>query len=276
MECLVALNKGFEDICRQEIKEILGKKAASSDGFLKIKLDEKELLKLVYLMRSAKNIFVEEKNEKKLVVNDSRKFIVKNNPPNLNCSLAYCLARYSGYKGKDVLLDVLCCGSKILIEAWHFANKIPAGKFIDLNSEFFKDIKDEILFEKAEEKNNLEIYGMDSYTGNIEDSKLNVQSAGADIKLSARSIDWADCLFDEKSVDKIITYLPSGSGASTDALYRELFYQGKYCLKKNGIVVLLSKRAEAVEKYAKLFGFKVLEKRESDIGVVFKIKNVNK
>jgi len=83
-----------------------------------------------------------------------------------------------------------------------------------------------------------------------------------------------DCLFDEKSVDTIITVLPSGGGQSTDALYRELFCQSGYCLKKSGVLVVASKRPELVEKYAKIFEFKVVNKRNAgNPGFVFKLEH---
>ncbi|MBW3012404.1 hypothetical protein KY311_04415 [Candidatus Woesearchaeota archaeon] len=240
MECTIAPNKGFEDFCKAEIKQILKKNAKLSKECFKLKLTEKDIEKLGS-MKTAKNIFIGEGQEKKLIASDKRQYLVKNNPPNLGPSLAHCMVLFSGYKPKDVLLDPLCCGSKIVIEAW----LLGKGK---------------------------SIFGIDSYTGNIEDSKLNIQAAGADISLSCRSIDWLDYLFEPKSVDKIITYMPSGSSSSTDALYRELFYQAKYCLKKNGIIVVASKRQEAIEKYAELFEFVIDDKRESDLGKVFKIK----
>jgi len=284
MEYKITFQQGFEDICKQEIKKIIGKNPRKAKGFFKINLDEKELLKLMFFARSAKEIFASENEENKLVVaGQKRTYIVKNNPPNIDCNLAYCLVNYSGFKKKQTLLDPLCCGSKILIEAWHYANKIPNGKFMlntILQSEFFKSIDEKeksiLIANWSETKNNeLEIYGMDSYTGNIADSKVNAQSADAGIKLSCRSIDWVDCVFDEKSVDAIITILPSGSGQSTDVLYREVLSQAEYCLKKNGTVVLVSRRPDAVEKYAKLFSFKITDKRDlGNLGIALKIKRI--
>jgi len=209
---------------------------------------------------------------------DKRSYIVKDNPPNLSSCIAFLAVRETDFKKEDVLLDPLCRGGKFLIEAAHFTNNIPPGKFIKrfafMDFKIFENGNFEQVFKKWDKskKRKLKIFGLDSYTGNIDNAKQNIKKANVKAKLSCRSIDWMDCLFRRNSVDKIVIMLPSGKHKSTEALYRELFYQSDYCLNKKGLMVVLSEQENLIKKYAEHMNLEIVKIIELNRIKLFKLK----
>ncbi|MEK6852954.1 MAG: hypothetical protein AABX59_03680, partial [Nanoarchaeota archaeon] len=198
---------------------------------------------------------------------DERDFIIHNNPPNLHGSISYALVKLSSYSKGKVFVDALCQGGKNVIEAAHHAQKIPVGmfrkKFSFMNFKQFNDNiqqKLEKLNQVNKKKEEIEIYGVDSYIGNIKNARENLRVAKCkDIKLFQRSIDWLDTLFDANSVDILIAYLPRGSRktlpADTANMYREFFSQASYVLNEKGRIGIISSREDLVKNYMKNFEF---------------------
>ena len=70
-----------------------------------------------------------------------------------------------------------------------------------------------------------------------------------------------DTLFKKDSVDLIISkpIYPSKRRKleEVDKIIKELFHQASYILKKNGLMLLISPKIELLEKYSKIYKFKV-------------------
>jgi 23S rRNA G2445 N2-methylase RlmL len=302
MKFVLNVKKGCEELAKQEVKKIVGKKLTK-----KLEFTTKDILdgcKLCYLSRSITKVLMEikdagkyldldnkehldkyiKKKDKNIYIDfsvpslDKRAYIVKDNPPNLSCSTAFLAANELELKKTDTVLDPLCRGGKFLIESCHFINQVPPGrfksKFAFMDFKIFEDEDFSRLFKKWDKSKSAELnlYGMDSYTGNIENIKENLKNAKVNANISCRSIDWMDSLFEQNSVDKIIVMLPSGKHKSTEALYRELFYQSSYCLKKNGIMVVLGERDNLIKRYAEQMNFKIIKKIELNRLKLFKLK----
>ncbi|MBW2969414.1 hypothetical protein KY314_04875, partial [Candidatus Woesearchaeota archaeon] len=58
MKAIAITNKGIEDICALEIKEILKKDSQINSGFVVFEASEKEIVKLIYLGRSFSKILL--------------------------------------------------------------------------------------------------------------------------------------------------------------------------------------------------------------------------
>jgi 23S rRNA G2445 N2-methylase RlmL len=295
MKFRVMIGKGCIDIAKQEIKNLTGKRLVNGHFSTKDAVDG---CRLCYCARSIRNVFLEvtekkaaEYDEKlirkidgKIYVNFSgfslnqRGYIAKDNPPNLTSDIAFLAVNEAELRKDQVILDPLCRGGKFLIEAAHMLNNVAPGRFISkfafIGFRIFKKTDFNKMFKQWDKsrKNRLKIWGIDSYTGNIENARENLKKADVDAQLSCRSLDWMDHLFQRQSVDRIITMLPPGKHKSTDALYRELFYQAAYCLKQDSLMVVLSEREDIMKKYAEQMNFEITKIHELNSMKLFKLK----
>jgi 23S rRNA G2445 N2-methylase RlmL len=294
MKFAVIANKGCHELVNEEVRNITGKKLAmGKSGFYFTTKDAMDGCRLCYLSRSIRRVLLKTPDagpENKFIRQIGKDFYidfsgfdldkraVKDNPPEFSSSAAYFAAKKAELKSSHVILDPLCRGAKILIEASGILSNSPPGKFfssfafmqfgIFKNEDFSKWFSE---WDKSR-KIKLHIFGMDSYTGNVENAKENLNKAGAEAGISCRSIDWMDALFSKSSVDRIITMMPPGKHESTGALYRELFNQSAYCLKKKGLMVVLSEREELIKKYAEQTGFEIIEKIQLNRLAMYKLK----
>jgi len=152
----------------------------------------------------------------------------------INACIAYSLLKIAESKKEDVILDPFCKDGIIPIEAYLSGyKKIKAS--------------DETFF-------------------NVKSSKINAKIAKAKINFSQYGVDWLDTKIKGKSIDKIITSIPSESKSKsveeTEKLYKELFNQSNYVLKKRGTITILTKKPNLLIKIAKENKYKLIKKRK--------------
>jgi len=153
-------------------------------------------------------------------------------PNSLNASIAYSLSR--GIKG--TILDPMCGAGTIPIEAALYqTGQLPHGKQFAFQK--FMDYK--IV---SGRKKKADVYASDHILKFIKSTNHNAKLAGVEFTILKMEIEWLDTKLDKASVNAIVTNPPSES-KHHDAgyilkLYKELFYQADYVLKKNGKIVL--------------------------------------
>lgn len=181
-----------------------------------------------------------------------RQYRIFTAPGILNANLSYALVRLSGYKKKEKLVDLFCKSGVLCIEAALYNAGISSSHY---NKDFaFKKIKRysrdwDAFFKKIEDKkcdDKQDIKGYDSLLRNLEASKKNAKLAGVDklITFSKMDLDWMDTKIDEKTVDIVISRIQCASKnfaeGSAKKIYKELFYQAEFFVKKKGRLCLLS------------------------------------
>ena len=153
---------------------------------------------------------------------------IRINNDSLNACLAYSLLKISKFNKNKLLIDVFCSDGTLLIEA-----ALLGGK---------------------------KLYG---FTQDIKNASINSKIAKVKINLSNKSLDWLDTLFKKNSVDLIISkaIYPSKTKKFeyVDKIIKELFHRANYILKKDGSIFLASPKTELLEKYAKIYKFKIKE-----------------
>ncbi len=181
-----------------------------------------------------------------------RQYRIFTSPGTLNANASYALVRLSGYTKKEKMVDLFSKAGVVCIEAALFNARISASYY---NKDFaFRKIKSfslewdpffkKIDEDKLEEKQ--DIKGYDSSLRNLEAAKKNAKLAGVDklISFSKMDLDWMDTKLDEKTVDLVVSRVqcPSKNFAEGSAkkIYKELFYQAEFFLKKKGRLCLLS------------------------------------
>ena len=193
-----------------------------------------------------------------------RNYRIKLTPQSINPCLAYSLVRLSDYKKKDVLLNLFSKSGEIAIEAALYLLK----KQNKQNFLFNKLIKYEEKEKKLKKK--LKIYAIDSQSNFIRNIVINSKIASVydSIKILKIDTDWLDTKFKKNSVDKIITSIPypSKNVSENDMInmYRELFSQAHYVLKKTGLMAILTPKPEYVKN--NIYKFKLQREIKIQMG----------
>ncbi|MBI2148066.1 N-6 DNA methylase [Candidatus Woesearchaeota archaeon] len=189
-----------------------------------------------------------------------RNYRIKLLPNSINSALAYSMLRISEIKEKDTILDPICRSGEIMIEAALYLQKIANGL----------KLLDQLAFNKLLKFNpkniiktkKLKIYSIDSSQNSLKSAEINAKIANIykNIIFSRYELEWLDTKLDKNSIDKIITFpqyptnnLPT---QEVEKIYKELFYQAEFIIKKNGIITILTPVPELIEKYANLRNFK--------------------
>lgn len=164
-----------------------------------------------------------------------RDYKIRISNDSLNACLAYSLLRTANFNKNKSLIDPFCSDGTLLIEA-----ALLGGK---------------------------KLYG---FSQDIKNASINSKIAKVKINLSDKNLDWLDTLFKKNSVDLIISKAPFPSKRKKmddiSKVIKELFHRTEYILKKNGLMLLVSPKTELLEKYAKLYNFKVKEELKVLIG----------
>ncbi|MBN2458817.1 hypothetical protein JXB28_00905 [Candidatus Woesearchaeota archaeon] len=203
-----------------------------------------------------------------------RKYRIFSAPGIINANLAYALARMSNYSRKEKTVELFCKAGVICIEAAlyasgksvnHYSKDFAFKKLKPLIKKdwdaFFKDID-----AKAKE-DKLDILGLDPLLRNVEASKRNAKLAGIDklINFSRMDTEWLDTKIDKASVGSIVSKVPCPSKHAKEPdvrkLYKELFYQADFIMKKGGRITLLGENL-ALLKSMIIPGFKLKKEEE--------------
>jgi len=168
-----------------------------------------------------------------------------NHPAGIKTTLAYCLLQLAEVKRGNSLLDPMCGGGTILLEAadiWKGAVKLIGG---DINEKYLEGAKE-----------NAKLNGLEKF----------IQF----LQLDAR---YLDHYFEKDSIDRIVTNPPYGirmRPKELKNLYR-LFLESAYSvLKPSGRIVVLTVRAESFRIIVfRTKKYKILHERVVESGGLF-------
>lgn len=143
-----------------------------------------------------------------------RSYRIKINNQSINACIAYGLVRLSGYKGGKLFLDPFSKDGVIAIEAARY----KTGK----------------------------IYAYDALFPHARSTEINASLAQVRKRITVSRIEpeWLDTKFHKDEVDCVVSAVPYPSRINSEkslrTLYKELFYQLDFILKKNGRVVFIA------------------------------------
>ena len=247
-----------EEIIEQVAEIILSKTKA------KVDLDHPDIVFYVYI--SKKNVFFG--IDLCRFELQKRQYRIFPHQAALRSTLGYALVRIAGYKKNLTLLDPFCGSGTIPIEAVLYALKFPVNYFnkdkfifhtLGKFDSFLATIDKKII------KEDVNIYGYDSFMGCVIGARKNAKIAGIDkfIAFSRVEISWLDTKFKKGSVDLIVTQPPEPSKTKNDKdiekLYKDFFYQAEYILKKKGKIVTITRNNLLLKKHAEPFAFHLKE-----------------
>lgn len=181
------------------------------------------------------------------------------NSSSLRPTIAYALARLSGFEDGKILLDPFMGDGAVVIESAFYsagfsANHYRKEKFIFSGYDFIDGKSEELLskFDKISKDSKSKIYGFDSLYRNVDSAKKNAKIAGVNslINFSRVTIDWIDIKFKKKTIDCIATKAPSIKDKKDEKLINDFFYQAEYVLKDDGKVSILALSKEKIIELA--------------------------
>ncbi len=189
----------------------------------------------------------------------------------IRATLGYALIRLGGFEKGETLLDPFIGDGVIVIEAALYATNFPLNyyakdKFLFKSYAIFeKDAKTfleaaDARFALSPTKSTILGYGyLPKY---VDNARKNSQIAGVKDALTLSRIDlaWLDVKCKEKSIDRIVTKLPSVK-THAHKMITDFFYQADYILKDRGTVAVLAHEKAPVIDIASHYNFRVSEER---------------
>ncbi|MEA3430028.1 MAG: THUMP domain-containing protein [Nanoarchaeota archaeon] len=194
-----------------------------------------------------------------------REYKIFSHPSALRGPVAFLLLKLVGYDKTKLLLDPFCGSGTIPIEAalhssglshnFYSKKKLAFTKFIDFD---FESVDVNI-----DKKSKLTVQGFDHNLQSVSASNKNAKIAGIDkiINFSRVDIEWLDTKYEKESVDLIVTNPPMISkihpSAMIEKIYKELFYQLEFVMKKSGVILFVSRKTDLLKKQAAIKDFKI-------------------
>jgi 23S rRNA G2445 N2-methylase RlmL len=254
-------------IDQEEIKGDIGKEIIDSikDYTQKVDLEDPDLTICAFIKKDIAYICIDFSG----LDLSKRNYRIFTSPKSIKSTIAYAMVRLSGYKEGDIFVDPFCISGIIPIETSLFQNRLPV-RFFEKDDLLFTRFM-EFDFEKVDKKATKDkgnIFAFDSMFKNIDAAKKNAKIASLNktINFSRLEINWLDTKFDRESVDCIVTCPPNITRYSNRneiiKLYKELFHQAEFILKKSGKIVLCTRSPEEIKEEAEEKSFKLEEERE--------------
>ncbi|PLW79507.1 hypothetical protein C0585_07365 [Candidatus Woesearchaeota archaeon] len=205
---------------------------------------------------------------------NKRDYKIFNNSHSIKGDLGHVMCKI-GLKDlkSGIILDPFCSDGVLSIELGFLLNNRSHNfyrkkDFLFRRLKRFENIDHKEVFKKIDEEEitniSFEIYAYDPMMPNIKATQKNAKIAGIEkaIKISKISTDMLELKFDENSVSRIITVLPSKSKLlSEDKIrkyYDTFFDQAAFILKKDAKIVLVSDKIDFLE-FSDEYGFKNIE-----------------
>ena len=229
---VICSRKGENNYSSQMVERDVGEKFFNKGS--KVDLEEPKTI-----------VFVDIVNEEVIVGVDltpvllsRRDYRIKVHNQSLNACVAYSVVRLSGYGEGKSLLDPFSKDGVIAIEA--------------------------LRYHKGT------VYAYDGMFPNIRKLEINAKLAGLrkEVKVSRIEVEWLDTKFKEDEVDCVVSAVPfpSKNVKEKDVLkiYKELFYQLNFILKKGGKAVFIAPTLKLLKEMNEKLS--VVDEREVFVG----------
>jgi 23S rRNA G2445 N2-methylase RlmL len=208
--------KGAHKFSSNDVEKEIGKRFFEEGN----KVDLKEPKVIVFIDIVDEDYFIGIDLTPKLL--SKREYRIKIHNQSINSCIAYSLVRLSGFDETKILLDPFAKDGAVTIEAARFQK----GK----------------------------IFALDELFPCVRNVEINSKLAGVrkDVNVSRMAVEWLDTKFKEKEIDCVVSAIPFASKTVPENLvkkiYKELFYQLDFILKKDGVVVLISPKIELLKE----------------------------
>ena len=260
------------DISREAGQGVIDSYMLSKGHRLKVNLDNPDVIIRVDLIHDELFVGLDTTGDNAL---HKRWYRVYNHPAPLNTAIASSMIRLSGWKEEKVLLDPMCGGGTIPIEAAMKMRDIPPGK----NRKFaYFNFMGKILPDYTEKEIFSPIYGFDRFRKHVNGAIENAKEAGVLDTIQFMKKDFLKV--EDFEANFIITNPPYGLRIGKkriiEELYTGLFERAVNVLKGDSILVLITPHKGLVEEIIAKLGFTTLDMIPVKYGnldtTIFKLK----
>lgn len=229
-----ALRVGEHDFTSIDIGRVAGQAVIDSykesKGIrLKVNLDEPDVIIRTDVIHNELYVGIDTTGDDAL---HKRWYRVYNHPAPLNSAIASCMIRLANWNKNKSLFDPMCGGGTIPIEAALKERNIPIGK----NREFaYFKLYGKILPYIEENREFMEIYGMDKFKKHVNGAIRNAESAGVKDTINFFQ---GDATLKKLEADIIITNPPYGLRIGSKRILKDLYSKFVENLFADKIVVI--------------------------------------
>ncbi|KAA0008175.1 MAG: class I SAM-dependent RNA methyltransferase [Thermoplasmata archaeon] len=260
------------DISREAGQGVIDSYMLGKGHRLRVDLDNPDVIIRVDLIHDELFVGLDTTGDNAL---HKRWYRVYNHPAPLNTAIASSMIRLSGWMEGKILLDPMCGGGTIPIEAAMKMRDIPPGK----NREFaYFNFMGKILPDYAEKEVFSPIYGFDKFRKHVNGAIENSREAGVldTIKFMERDF----LKVEDFEANFIITNPPYGMRVGkkrfVEELYNGLFERATNVLEDDSILVLITPHRGLVEEITANLGFTTIDALPTKYGnldtTIFKLK----
>lgn len=173
--------------------------------------------------------------------------------------LAYFFGRYSGFRPGERLLVGFCKDGAIGIEAALYASRQKVTNTTACRLPLFSNTGPGIAARTTTAIVAEEIIETDETEQNCRAARKNATLAGVQLTVQKRALDELDTKYGENAFDHLIFHITS----KDEERINEIYHQAKYILKKNGTLVLITRKNYDLPLSSSL---SLVEKRELQRG----------
>ncbi|RLG60121.1 class I SAM-dependent RNA methyltransferase, partial [Candidatus Geothermarchaeota archaeon] len=213
------------DVSREVGQAIIDSFMKEKKRRLKVDLENPDVIFRVYVVEDRVMGGIDTTGDESL---HRRNYRVYQHPAALKPTIAYCVIRLSGWRPDESLMDPMCGGGTIPIEAALYGRNIPPGRFRKHGYSFkklkFLDLRtfEEVVKERYERESVLKIFGCDISEKHVSGAIKNAKSAGVTKYLR---LFVGDACRIPLNYDRIVVNIPygirMGSIRGTRRLYRK-------------------------------------------------------
>lgn len=260
------------DISREAGQAVIDSYLKERGVRLRVDLDEPDIIVRVDLIYEELFVGLDTTGDDAL---HKRWYRVYNHPAPLNTAIASAMIYLSGWEKGKILLDPMCGGGTIPIEAAMMLRHIPPGK--NRKFAYFKFLG-ESLPSYEERKEFSPIYGFDRFRKHVDGAIKNAKEAGVIDTIIFSQKNFLELR--EFTANFIITNPPYGLRVGKkriiEDLYSGLFERARDVLEKDSILVLITPHRALTENLLADFGFQICDALPVKYGnldtTVFKLK----
>ncbi len=202
-----------------------------------------------------------------------RHYRVYDHPAALKTTIASAMIKISGWKPREPLLDPMCGGGTIPIEAALMARGVPPGffrgddfaflklRFLDMGE--FEDFKAECLSKVSHER--FQIYGFDKFRRYVDGAVRNARSAGVEDTISFAVRDAMKLRnFLDFSPEHVITNPPYGIRMRSGRMniFYKSFLRSLRNVASGSTLTLITAAKRCFVEAAEAVGVKIIGRRE--------------
>ena len=196
---------------------------------------------------------------------NKRGYRIYKHPAPIKGPIAYGMLRLIDWKFEESLVDPMCGGGTIPIEAALYGLNYPAGFLRKENFLFWKIFENVKLKDFQFRNVSLSLFGFDKFKKHVDGAKLNAEKAKVLNFINFDVVDVSDLSKKIFKVDVVLTNPPYGlriaNPLETEKVYNNFFKESKKILSEKGRIGFITSRDDLVHRYISKYGFNLVHKR---------------